>query len=87
MSRMTVVALGIVAALGVLPHPAAAQKSADTLRIASADWWPTQDPYHFPLDEAAIYYRTIYETLISHDERNKKFVPRLAKAWRRIGVI
>jgi peptide/nickel transport system substrate-binding protein len=84
MARTFVVALGVVTALGVVSQPAMAQKSADTLRIASADWWPTQDPYHFPLDEAAIYYRTIYETLISYDERNKKFVPRLAKAWRRI---
>jgi len=76
-------ALGMVA-LCIAGQPAAAQKSADTLRIASTDWWPTQDPYMFPLDEAAIYYRTIYETLITYDEKKKTFIPRLAKSWKQI---
>ena len=80
--KLAMWSLAIVAALAV--GPAAAQKSQDTLRMASTDWWPMQDPYHFPLDEAAVYYRTVYETLIAYDERNKKFVPRLAKSWKRI---
>src|SRR5262245_365996 len=82
--RVTVKAVAFAAAMLVVASPAMAQKSQDTLRMASTDWWPMQDPYHFPLDEAAIYYRTLYETLIAYDERNKKFVPRLAKSWKQI---
>jgi peptide/nickel transport system substrate-binding protein len=64
--------------------PTLAQKSADTLRIAVTDPWSTLDPYYFPQDEAAFFYRTIYESLVAYDERKHEFVPRLAKAWRRI---
>jgi len=77
----------IAALLGVLMlsgRPAFAGKADDTLRIAVNDWWPTLDPYQFPLDEAAVFFRTVYETLISYDERAHKFVPRLAKSWKRI---
>ena len=74
----------LLATLAVTAVPALAQKSADTLRIAVTDWWSTLDPYQFPLDEAAVFYKTIYETLVSYDERAHKFVPRLAKSWKRI---
>lgn len=74
-----------LAALMVLAVPPAhAGKSDDTLRIAVNDWWSTLDPYQFPLDEAAVFFRNVYETLISYDERNHKFTPRLAKSWQRI---
>ena len=52
--------------------------------MAVTDWWSTLDPYQFPLDEAAVFYRTIYQTLIRYDERTHKFVPRLANAWKRL---
>jgi peptide/nickel transport system substrate-binding protein len=83
MMKFLAAALGIAAVISCA-HSASAQKSRDTLRAATTDWFPMMDPYHFPLDEAAIYYRTVYETLISYDERQKKFVPRLAKSWKRI---
>jgi peptide/nickel transport system substrate-binding protein len=54
------------------------------LRYAVNDWWSTLDPYQFPLDEAAVFFRNVYETLITYDERAHKFVPRLAKAWRQV---
>jgi peptide/nickel transport system substrate-binding protein len=76
--------LGLLAAVALSSGPAAAQKSADTLRIAVTDWWPTLDPFHFPQDEAAVFYRTVYETLVSYDERTHKFLPRLAKSWKRL---
>jgi peptide/nickel transport system substrate-binding protein len=72
--------LGLVLVSG----PAAAQKSADTLRVAVTDWWSMLDPYQFPLDEAAVFYTSVYETLVSYDARAQKFVPRLAKSWKRI---
>ena len=64
--------------------PAHAGKSDDTLRYAVNDWWSTLDPYQFPLDEAAVFFRNVYETLISYDERTHQFMPRLAKSWQRI---
>src|SRR5579862_3978566 len=76
-------ALGLVSLL-LLAGPAAAGRSDDTLRIAVTDWWSTLDPYQFPLDEAAVFYKTIYEGLVGYDERAHKFVPRLAKSWKRV---
>ena len=83
MMKLSVAALGI-AAMVVCAHPASAQKSQDTLRIAVSDWFSVFDPIWFPLDEAGQFSRTVYESLISYDERRKKFVPRLAKSWTRI---
>jgi peptide/nickel transport system substrate-binding protein len=75
---------GLLGGLLLAPLPALAGKADDTLRIAVTDWWSTLDPYQFPQDEAAVFYRTVYETLVSYDERHHKFVPRLAKAWKQI---
>jgi peptide/nickel transport system substrate-binding protein len=74
----------LLCAFAISGKPALADKANDTLRIAVNDWWSTLDPYQFPLDEAAVFFRNVYETLISYDERQHKFVPRLAKAWQRI---
>ena len=76
--------LATLLALGTAPAPAFAAKADDTLRIAVVDWWSTLDPYQFPLDEAGVFYRGVYETLIRYDERTHKIVPRLAKAWRQV---
>jgi len=86
MSSLLAGLLGILAAfaMALTPTAAVAGKSDDTLRIAVTDWWSTLDPYQFPLDEAAVFYKTVYETLIGYDERANKFVPRLAKSWKRI---
>ena len=84
MKKLIAGILGATALLVLQPGPAAAQKAKDTLRMALTDWLPTLDPYHFPQDEAAVFYRTIYETPLSFDERTHQFVPRLAKSWKRI---
>jgi peptide/nickel transport system substrate-binding protein len=84
MKKIIAGSFGIAAALLIGAQPAAAQKSKDTLRMAVTDWWSTLDPFHFPLDEAAVFYRTVYDTPVAFDERTKKFVPRLAKSWKRI---
>jgi len=78
----TIFAAAALLALGTAP--ASAGKADDTLRIAVVDWWSTLDPYQFPLDEAGVFYRGVYETLIRYDERTHKIVPRLAKAWRQV---
>jgi peptide/nickel transport system substrate-binding protein len=84
MPRLAAGIVGLLGALIIGSLPANAGKSDDTLRIAVTDWWSTLDPYQFPLDEAAVFYKTIYETLVSYDERAHKFVPRLAKSWKQI---
>jgi peptide/nickel transport system substrate-binding protein len=81
--RRFVIAL-LLGALALWNRPAFAGKADDTLHYAVNDWWSTLDPYQFPLDEAAVFFRDVYETLISYDERAHKFVPRLAKSWQRI---
>jgi len=76
--------VGFICVAMIAAAPASANKADDTLRIAVTDWWSTLDPYQFPLDEAAVFYKTVYETLISYDERAHKYVPRLAKAWKQV---
>jgi peptide/nickel transport system substrate-binding protein len=78
-----VLATAFAAALVVTP-PAMAGRADDTLRIATTDWWSTLDPYQFPLDEAAVFYQTVYERLIYWDARAHKFVPGLAKSWKQV---
>ena len=84
MGWRNIVVAALLGTLALSGRPAFAGKADDTLRIAVNDWWSTLDPYQFPLDEAAVFYRNVYETLISYDERAHKFMPRLAKAWRQV---
>jgi peptide/nickel transport system substrate-binding protein len=84
MGWRNIVVAALLGAFALSGQPAFAGKADDTLRYAVNDWWSTLDPYQFPLDEAAVFFRNVYETLISYDERNHKFVPRLAKAWRQV---
>ncbi len=56
MKKLTAAILGIAAtaALAAAPMPASAQKSEDTLRMATTDWWATLDPYFFPLGRGGV---------------------------------
>jgi peptide/nickel transport system substrate-binding protein len=76
--------LGVLAALFIAIAPAAAGPKDDTLTVATTDWWPTLDPYVFPLDEAGVFSDSVYEPLLRFDERAQKFVPALATSWRKI---
>jgi peptide/nickel transport system substrate-binding protein len=81
---MPTLACAAVAAMGALlmaPAPSRAGRPDDTLTVATTDWWSALDPYQFPDDEAAVFYKTVYQTMLSYDERAHKFVPRLAKSW------
>lgn len=84
MSRLWTAIAALLCVLAVTSGAARANRADDTLRIAVTDWWGTLDPYQFPLDEAAVFYQTVYETLVSFDERKQEYVPRLAKSWKRI---
>ena len=82
---MKLSSLAAAAALAALwAAPAIAQKSAGTLRIAINDPWVILSSYHINVDEASNFYRSIYEPLISYDERAKKWVPILAKIWKQV---
>jgi peptide/nickel transport system substrate-binding protein len=73
------------AALAVLSTSAAvAQKSEDTVRIAVNDSFATLDGFHFPLDEAAAFDRTVYLALMNLDQTKKQWVGILAKSFKRI---
>ena len=84
MTKKTALAAGIAAAALLAAAPAMAQKSKDTLRVAINDMFSVSDPYHFPLDENAQFYRTIYTSLIEYNEYKGRFEPYLAKSWKRI---
>jgi MarR-like DNA-binding transcriptional regulator SgrR of sgrS sRNA len=76
MTRLWTAAAALACALVLSPGGASANRADDTLRIAVTDWWGTLDPYQFPLDEAAVFYQTVYETLVSFDERKQEYAPR-----------
>ena len=82
MKKSTTGALAAVAVL--LAGPALAQKSADTVRLAVNDPIFVLSSYHVPADEASNFYRGVYQALLSYDEKGKKYVPVLAKSWKRI---
>jgi peptide/nickel transport system substrate-binding protein len=84
MSRKLTAILGIAAAALFAAAPVHAQKSKNELRIVINDMFGAIDPYNFPHDEGGSFYRTIYDNLINFDEWNGKFVPNLAKSWKRI---
>ncbi len=73
------------AALAVLSAGSAvAQKSEDTVRIAVNESWATLDGFHFPVDEAAAFDRSVYLALMNFDAQKKQWVPILAKSFKRI---
>ncbi len=77
---LLVVGAGAVAFAG----SAAAQKSKDTLRMASNDHYAILSPYDLPLDEASLVYQQVYSPFLSYDEYKGKFVPELLKFWKKV---
>lgn len=75
-------ALALAGALAA--QPASAQKSEDTIKLTIIDRFSTLDSYHFPANEPGQYTRAIYGKLLVYDEHHQKFVPELAKSWRRL---
>ena len=71
-------------ALTAATAPAFAQKAQDTLRLAVNNPFAVLSSYELPIDEASNFSREVYDYLLMYDEYNKKFVPSLAKSWKRI---
>lgn len=80
----SLLACATVSAAALMVGPAAAQKSADTLRSAVTEPFPSLSPYVYPATEASFVYYTVFQNIIAYDERNSKFVPVLAKSWKRV---
>jgi peptide/nickel transport system substrate-binding protein len=64
--------------------PAAAQKSQDTIRLGMNVIVSRLSQYHEPIDEASTFYSRVWESVVAYDEYQKKFVPQLAKSWKRL---
>ncbi len=61
-----------------------AQKSADTIRVAMNFPFKRLSGYYQPDPEAGMFFRLMEEPLIRYDESEGKFLPALAKSWKRI---
>ncbi len=83
MFRGTTTFAAATALAAVLATPALAQKSADTMRLAMTSQISHLSIYTHPHPEAAPFYKEIYDPLIRFDETKTKFVPWLAKSWKR----
>ena len=79
--RMTFGA-AIVAAVVLGVAPAAAQKSADTLRIAMRDGLPNIDPYYNNLRTGIVMHHQGWDTLVYRNPDSFKLEPLLATEWK-----
>ncbi|MDE0058092.1 MAG: ABC transporter substrate-binding protein [Defluviicoccus sp.] len=77
-------AIAIAAAVLVAAAPALGQKAKNTLRVGFYDPIPGVDLVYDPKGETAFTARAVFDTLISYDERTKKFEPLLAKSWKTV---
>ncbi len=63
---------------------ASAQKAKDTLRIATTEPFKYVDPYYFPTPEGNFATNGVYDGLIHYNAAERRYVPALAKSWRRV---
>ena len=64
--------------------PAYSQKSKDTISIPMIEPIPGVDDYLHNNPENEFYSIAVFDRLISFDEKDNKYVPTLAKSWKRI---
>ncbi len=74
--------LGAVAALGLLAGPAAAQKSADTLRVVWWDQIPDVDPYYNELRAGLVTHTQAFDGLLYRDPETFQVKGALATGWK-----
>ena len=79
--RLVLAAAGLAA---VTAPSAYAQKSKDTLVIATTDPFSTVDSYIQPDVEVAQFTDTVFGHLLVFDERKGTFLPELAKSWTQV---
>ena len=79
-----IAAASVAMAGAISVSPVNAQKSKDTVFLGITAPFHTLDTYHVPANEPGQYTRNMYGKLIVYDEHKGKFVPELAKSWKRI---
>ena len=75
---------GVLASTWLGLAPAAAQKSADTLRITWRDAIPNVDPYYNQLRSGLVLAHQAWDTLIYRDPETFLLKPLLATSWRTV---
>ena len=65
-------------------HPARAQKSADTLRIAWRDAIPNVDPYYNSQRTGLVLAHQAWDTLVYRDPDTFQIKPLLATSWKQV---
>ena len=78
---LSIFAAGLTA---LVTTAALAQKADDNVRIAINDSFATLDGFHAPSDESSAFDRIVYLSLIGYDQKQKQWVPILAKSFKRI---
>ncbi len=73
---------GLLLAACLGTAPAAAQKSADTLRISTRDAIPKLDPYHNPLRIGLVVAQQTFDGLVYRDPDSFTIKPLLATSWK-----
>jgi len=81
MRRLRFVAAAALLAAIYAPLPAAAQKSADTLRLAFRDSVPNIDPYYNNQRTGLILSHTYQDMLVYRDPASFEIKPLLATEW------
>ncbi len=76
--------LAALAFAASLASPAAAQKSADTLRVTWRDAVPVVEPYYNSQRNGIILADLAWDTLIYRDPTTGELVPALATAWTQV---
>jgi peptide/nickel transport system substrate-binding protein len=84
LGRCATFACTVAAITGFAASPAIAQKAADKLRVAVTEPFQSTSPYFYPATEANFFNRSVYQNLIGYDEGKGRYVPIVAKSWKRI---
>ncbi len=82
--KLLMAASAACVAFASIGEDAFAQKSADTVRVAMNFPIKRLSAYYQPDPEAGMFFRLMEEPLIRYDESEAKFLPALAKSWKRI---
>lgn len=82
--RMVRIVACLAVAVWLAPSPAAAQKSADTLRIAWRDAVPDVTPYYNSLRTGLIVSHQVWDGLVYRDPDTFQIKPALATSWKQV---
>lgn len=87
MRKLNIAAIAALAVALYSPVPAAAQKSADTLRIAFRDAVPNIDPYYNSQRTGIILQHTAWDALVYREPSTFEIKPLLATAWKVVDAL